>query len=570
MNRLDFIKKIKLPKFKRPTTRQMIFWGVMVVLAIGVFVFVRGFTACWSITNLPGIPLSTCAGGSANPNSGFSVNGQGTPVGTGSLPPTPVSIPEAVLPPAWDGASRINILFIGLDYRDWLANEGPPRSDTMILFSIDPISKTAGMLSIPRDMWVNIPGFGYSRINTAYPSGEGAKLPGGGPALAMKTVEQFIGVPVNYYAQVDFGTFTSFIDYLGGIDVYVDQTLTIDLTGSGYDQLGKLSPNSKVTLLGKNSSGRFYLIDYPTGPGGKAWVIYSSVTADGLDTLPVIPDNGEGPGLGPKLSGVINKDTAVRAFPGDPNHVRVTCCGYREMSGEIALAYARDRHTQDGDVDRAKRQQQVIFAIQKKIFDPAVFPGLIANAPKIFQQFSSGIHTNMNLEDAIKLAILGKDISRESIKSGVIDTHMVTFANVVLAGQNASIMKPIMDKVRVLRDEIFTTTGPTSPLAKGDPGSLMRAEGARVRILDGTFTAGLGQRAGTFFQSQGMGVTEVGNAQEAYSSTVVIVYGPKLYTVRYLQSLIGLTSNQIRFSPDPTSSVDIEIRIGSDIAKSIP
>jgi polyisoprenyl-teichoic acid--peptidoglycan teichoic acid transferase len=55
----------------------------------------------------------------------------------------------------------------------------------MILFTIDPISKTAGILSIPRDMWVNIPGFGYSRINTAYSSGEGNRLPGGGPGLAV-------------------------------------------------------------------------------------------------------------------------------------------------------------------------------------------------------------------------------------------------------------------------------------------------------------------------------------------------------------------------------------------------
>jgi anionic cell wall polymer biosynthesis LytR-Cps2A-Psr (LCP) family protein len=59
----------------------------------------------------------------------------------------------------------------------------------MILLTIDPLSKTAGMLSIPRDMWVNIPGFGYGRINTAYNLGAAYKLPGGGPALAMKTVE---------------------------------------------------------------------------------------------------------------------------------------------------------------------------------------------------------------------------------------------------------------------------------------------------------------------------------------------------------------------------------------------
>jgi hypothetical protein len=107
-------------------------------------------------------------------------------------------------------------------------------------------------------------------------------------------------------------------------------------------------------------------------------------------------------------------------------------------------------------------------------------------------------------------------------------------------------------------------------MAQGDPVSLMRAEGARVRILDGTFTTGLDQRAGAWFQAQGMNVTEVGTASEVYSSTVVIVYGPKLYTLRYLQSTFGIKSNQIKFSPDPSSTVDIEIRLGSDLAASVP
>ena len=61
-------------------------------------------------------------------------------------------------PPPWDGTNRVSLLVMGLDYRDWQAGEGPPRTDTMILFTVDPINRTAGMLSIPRDLWVNIPG----------------------------------------------------------------------------------------------------------------------------------------------------------------------------------------------------------------------------------------------------------------------------------------------------------------------------------------------------------------------------------------------------------------------------
>ncbi len=491
MNRFEFLKKIKFPKLGRPSVGQAVFWGAAIVLAISAFVFTRNFTNCWVVTDLPGIPLPICGTGS-NPV-GF--NPEGTPVPANdpsAITPT-IAAPEAALPPAWDGASRINILFIGLDARD-VGQSGPPRSDTLMLITIDPLSKTAGMLSIPRDMWVNIPGFGYSRINTAYFDGEGEKLPGGGPGLTMKTVSQFIGVPVDYFVQVDFGVFVDLMDRLGCIEVYPTEVMILDPIGSGTDHV-------KLT------------------PGG----------------------------------------------------ARELCQGWR------VLAYARNRHTSGGDFDRAKRQQEVILALQKKVFDPEVFPSLIAQAPQMYQELSYGIHTNMSLEDALRLAVLGKDISRESIKSGVIDTTMVTFDSTILGGQEASIMKPVMDKVRVLRDEIFTSAGPLSPLTVASGSTdinqiiqAMRSEEARVRILDGTFTTGLDQRAGLFFQSQGVNVTEVGPADTIYNSTVIIVYGSKLYTVKYFQSMFGIPANQIHFSPDPNQTVDIEIRLGADIAASIP
>lgn len=484
MNRFEFLKKIKLPNLGKLSVGQIIFWVVVVVLAGASFVFARGFTACWQLTKLPGILPETCTNSAATDGTTF--NPEGTPA-VQDIPPTPVPVaPAAALPPSWDGASRINILLLGLDERDLAVQDGPPRSDTMMLVTIDPVSKTAGMLSIPRDMWVNIPGFGYSRINTAYADGEGAKLPGGGPGLAMKTVSQFIGVPVDYYVQVDFKVFTDFINMIGCIEVSPTEKMILDKPGSGTD------------------------------------------------------------------------------------HVRLTAGNNRQLCDWMVLAYARDRHTSGGDFDRAKRQQEVILALQKKIFAPDVFPSLLAKAPQMYDELSYGIHTNMSFEDAIKLGVLAKDISRDSIKTGVIDTTMVTFDNIILAGQPADIMKPIADKIRVLRDQIFTTSGPTSPIAQGDAITLMRNEEARVRIVDGTFTPGMDQRAGAFFQSQGMGVTEVGAATEAYSQTVVIVYGPKLYTLKYLQSTFGLASSQIRFNPDPASTVDIEIRLGSDLASVIP
>jgi len=481
MNTLNNFRKTKLRSLP---IGQLIFWSIILVIAISGFIFIRGLVTCWTITSLPGIPPSDC-GKAIVGSDGPTLNEEGTPIATSIAPPPPVgSIPESDLPPAWDGASRITVLLIGLDYRDWEAGQGAPHSDTMILLTIDPLSKTAGMMSIPRDMWVNIPGFGYSRINTAYSSGEGNKLPGGGPELARKTVEQFIGVPIQYYAQIDFGTFVEFIDLIGGIDIYNDQELRLDPVGTGKDK------------------------------------------------------------------------------------IKLTCCGMRHLNGEKTLAYVRYRKDKEGDVARANRQQKAILAIRKKVLSPKNFPVLLGKAEQFYEEFSAGVRTNMPFDTAIQLAVLARDIPVKSIKRGVIDYSMVALDNTQINGVDASVMKPLPDKIRILRDEVFTSGGPVSPLAaQGDPTVLMKADGARVRLLNGSFSPGLEVNTGNYFLLQGMAVTEVGAADRAYDQTVIVLHSPKLYTLKYLQAVFGITSStQILISPDPASTVDIEVFLGNDWA----
>jgi len=121
---------------------------------------------------------------------------------------------------------RVNILLMGSDQRE--GDPSPSRTDTMILSSIDPISNTVSMLSIPRDLWVPIPGYGEDRINAAYVYGELNKYPGGGPALAKRTVQYNLGVPVHYYVWVNFDGFKKIIDDIGGIDVDVPRDIVDD------------------------------------------------------------------------------------------------------------------------------------------------------------------------------------------------------------------------------------------------------------------------------------------------------------------------------------------------------
>ncbi len=149
---------------------------------------------------------------------GTPINPQGTPVDAQSgIGENETQLSEMPSIKPWDGAARVTILLLGLDYRDWEARDKYSRSDTMILLTLDPLTNTAGILSIPRDMWVAIPGFKHGKINTAYYLGDAYQLPGGGPALAVKTVESFLGIPINYYAQIDFQSFVRFIDEIGGV-----------------------------------------------------------------------------------------------------------------------------------------------------------------------------------------------------------------------------------------------------------------------------------------------------------------------------------------------------------------
>jgi LCP family protein required for cell wall assembly len=124
--------------------------------------------------------------------------------------------------PDWEQQERVNILLLGIDKRP---DEQYARTDTMILVTIDPATGRAGMLSIPRDLWVTIPGYGENRVNTAHYMGDKNGYPGGGPALAMKTVQYNLGVPVHFYVRVDFGGFRRIVDTLGGIDIDVPQTI---------------------------------------------------------------------------------------------------------------------------------------------------------------------------------------------------------------------------------------------------------------------------------------------------------------------------------------------------------
>lgn len=121
----------------------------------------------------------------------------------------------------WDGTSRLNVLLLGTDRRPQEAAERPwGNSDTIVLVSVGPGLRSATMISVPRDLYLDIPGVGPEKINAAYREG--------GPALAVGIISDLLGVPVHRWASIDVSAFAKMIDAVGGVVVDVERPLRDD------------------------------------------------------------------------------------------------------------------------------------------------------------------------------------------------------------------------------------------------------------------------------------------------------------------------------------------------------
>lgn len=164
------------------------------------------------------VPTATQLLSPATPTPAFPARWAVTPTPwPGALGGGPEGIPEPrpllPFPP-----KRVNLLLLGSDRRP---GERLGRTDTIILASIDPDEPSVRLLSIPRDLWVYIPGWGFNKINTAYVHGELTRYPGGGYGLLQDTLRYNLGLAVHGYALVDFDGMRTIIDALGGVDVNV-------------------------------------------------------------------------------------------------------------------------------------------------------------------------------------------------------------------------------------------------------------------------------------------------------------------------------------------------------------
>ena len=259
----------------------------------------------------------------------------------------PRPVPAIAFP---DGV--VNVILLGSDERP---NEYGHRTDTLMIVSMDPNAGTVTLLSIPRDLYVYIPGWRVDRVNVADAYG--------GPDMVAQTILYNFGIRIDHWVRINFSGFRHAIDTLGGIDV--------EITG--------------------------YLSD-----------LY---------------------------------DGQIYEFrPGTVRH----------MDGWVALGYVRMRHT-TGDLDRLRRQQEVVRAIFAKVVS---LEGL-TRIPDLFAQFSSMVETDLTVGDLLPLIPLATSVSGSpsAIRQLRIDSTMVTSWRVPRSG--AAVLLPNRELIQAMIREAF-------------------------------------------------------------------------------------------------------------------
>lgn len=347
-----------------------------------------------------------------------------TPTATAVLTPTPNFTPTSAFTPTatplpvgnssvirrLNAGERISVLLIGFGGP---GHDGGYLTDTLQVMSFEPKSGTATLISVPRDLWIQIPSYqgrgGYwGRINEAYTIGMGqvdradmnvpySKHAAGGQ-MAMQAVSQVLGIPIDYWISLDFVGFRQFIEAIGGVDVEVQRTFT--------------------------------------------------------DTQ--YPNNDDA-----------NVDPSYRTVHFD--------AGLQHLNGERAIEFARSRYSpEDGsDFGRARRQQLLMTAVKEKVLRVETLPKLLG----LLDAFEGHLRMSFSFSEAKDLLGWGQAQVRSdrqfAIRTGVIDSGQLLYGAVSSGG--ASILLPRAGQgnysaIHSWVNDLLNNDPPATPGATGTPG----------------------------------------------------------------------------------------------------
>jgi anionic cell wall polymer biosynthesis LytR-Cps2A-Psr (LCP) family protein len=296
-------------------------------------------------------------------------------------------------------------------------------------------------------------------------------------------VQNNLGVPIHYYARVDFNAFVELVDRIGGIDIYVEEEID-DPTYPSHD---------------------------PADPYGYA-----------------------------------------------PLHIEA---GQHHFDGELALKYARTRHSAGGDFDRAERQQKVLKAVFTKVTRLDMLPTLIPQAPQMWGLLQDSVDTDLTLDEIIALARLATQVDPDDIRFAVIDERYTMFHE---TEDGKQVLVLLRERMRELRDDIFTAEEVSAPEAT-DSSSQLEREAATVEVLNGTLTAGLAADVTERLRQEGLNVTHTGNAdRQDVAESLVVAHTDKTYTAQYIARFLNLPESALVQGSELAAEYDVSLILGAD------
>ena len=234
--------------------------------------------------------------------------------------------------------------------------------------------------------------------------------------------------------------------------------------------------------------------------------------------------------------------------------------GCQNLSGERLLQYARTRRTENSDIDRARRQQQVLFALRDHVVSTGGVQSIVAQAIPLWNELSGSYRTNLTLTELRQLASLVDDVSSDNIETAVLGPP--DYSEPATNAENDQILIPYTGRINQLIGQMFY--GAAVSENSGSLQALAQQEGAAVRVFNATTIGGLADSTRTWLTSKGVRVSEIGNASTDVSQTVIRNYGGGRNTALWLADIMGLPPSRVQSGSDGLVSSGVAVILGSD------
>jgi hypothetical protein len=295
-------------------------------------------------------------------------------------------------------------------------------------------------------------------------------------------VERALGIEIDYYVRVNFQGFIDLVNEIGGIEIYVEETIDD----------------------------------------------------------PLYPDYNYGY---------------------DPLYIEA---GQHHFDGEMALKYARTRHTGNGDFDRIRRQQEVALAVLEKITQPGTITRLITRAPEIYAKVEDSISTDLKLDQMMALAVLASEVDHEEVRSASIDENCTQPWRTT----DELPLDVLVPNRECMRDRVQYVFGLVDTLEAEAP--TVNETSATISVLNGTETPGLAATTADYLVAQGIPVTVYDNAdRQDYNSSLVILNREMPTLAARITEALGLPASAVAKGENPTAQYDVVVILGRDYAESV-